>query len=193
MWETQGLDGRFKKWLTGDGKIKLIVAAGLLGMALILASQFMRNGEAAQSGTAAPDAELLAAGYAAELEQRLSEMISSMEGAGETRVMITLEDLGETVYAREEKRNVDTQRETTPETQGRSYQKESSEQKYIIIDGKDGRQALVQTKLEPRIQGVVVMCQGAGNLKVEQDITHVVTTALNIPTTRVCVVKISKE
>jgi len=190
MGGTEGLVVMVKKWLAGDGRTKIIAALGILGMALILLSQLTDGTKPTRPET--EEADLSAAAYARELETRLSEMISNMEGAGETRVMITLEDAGEIVYAREEKRNVDTQRETAPESPGKSYQKESTEQKYIIIDGRDGRQALVKTRLEPRVQGVVVMCSGAGNLKVEQDIIHVVTTALNIPTTRVCVVKISK-
>ncbi|MCL2034103.1 MAG: stage III sporulation protein AG [Oscillospiraceae bacterium] len=190
MGGTESLVLTMKNWLSGDGKIKIIVAIGILGMALILLSQFIDSGTKAKNE---PESlELTSAEYVQMLEERLELMISQMEGAGETRVMITLEDTGEVVYAREEKRNVDTQRESNTESVGKSYQKESTEQKYIIVDGKEGRQALVKTKLEPRVQGVVVMCRGAGNLKVEQDIIHVVTTALNIPTTRVCVVKISK-
>jgi len=190
MGGTESLVLTIKKWLGGDVKTKIIVALGILGMALILLSQFIYSGNPAQNET--ESSELTAAQYAQALEERLEYMISQMEGAGETRVMITLEDAGEIVYAREEKRNVDTQREASPESLGRSYQKESTEQRYIVIDGKEGRQALVKTRLEPRVQGVVVMCSGAGNVKVEKDIIHVVTTALNIPTTRVCVVKISK-
>ena len=54
------------------------------------------------------------------------------------------------------------------------------------------KEALVLTQLEPKIQGVVIVCEGAGNIRVEADLTNVVTTALNIPSTRVCVVKISE-
>ena len=193
MAETESLGGALKKWLAGDFKVKLIVALGILGMALILLSNFTGGKKPAQNESGAEKAEIAAASYAAGLESRLSELISRMDGAGEAFVMITLEDAGETVYAREEKRNVDNQQESVPESSGKTYQKESTEQKYIIVDGKNGREALVKTKREPRIQGVVVMCDGAGNVKVEKDIIHVVTTALNIPTTRVCVVKISKQ
>lgn len=194
MLELNKLIGSVKKWFSSDLKLKLVVILGLCGMLLILISQYIGNKSPPSNNAGMPDAQFTAATYAAELEDRLTQVISAMDGVGKVTVMITLEDAGETVYAKEEKRNVDKQQEQgAAEAVGKVYQKENVEQKYIIVDGKNGqREALVKTRLEPRIQGVVVVCEGAGNLKVEQSITNVVTTALNIPTTRVCVVKISK-
>ncbi len=177
---------------TGDLRIKVLVALGLLGMALILASQFMPEKKPPPDSATAV---FTSAAYAGELETRLCDLVSAMEGTGRVRVMITLENAGETVYAQEEKRNVDKQEEMVPnsqETATTTTQKENVEQRYILVDGENGREALVKTRLEPRIQGVVVLCEGADNPVAEQSITHVVTTALNIPTTRVAVVKISK-
>ncbi len=177
---------------TGELRLKVLVALGLLGMALILASQFIPEKKPPPDSATAV---FTSAEYTGELETRLGELVASMEGTGRVRVMITLENAGETVYAQEEKRNVDKQEEMVPNSQAAATttsQKENVEQRYILVDGENGREALVKTRLEPRIQGVVVLCEGADNPLVEQSITHVVTTALNIPTTRVAVVKISK-
>jgi stage III sporulation protein AG len=179
---------------TKELRLKAIVALGVLGMLLVLISQFMPAKKPAPSG----DTALFTAGeYAASLEARLTELISGMEGAGRVRLMVTLENAGETVYAQEEVRNVDKHEEAVPtlETAAKTVsQKENVEQRYILVEGENGRrEALVEKELEPRIQGVVVLCEGAGRPAVVESITHVVTTALNIPTTRVCVVKISNQ
>lgn len=194
MPELEKLGLNIKKWFSGDLRLKLIVALGIAGMALILLSQFIGSRDARPDEAFLESAQFTAGDYTLELEAKLVELISGMDGAGETKVMITLENAGETVYAQEEKRNTDRQQEPAgAEAVGKVYQKENVEQKYIIVDSGNGkREALVKTRLEPRIQGVVVVCEGAANIRVERDIIHVVTTALNIPTTRVCVVKISK-
>lgn len=182
-----------KKWFSGDKKIKLVVALGLAGMLLILLSQFWPGKKAEPDNTALGESQFTSAEYAAELETRLTDLLCGMSGVGETKVFITLEDSGETVYAQEEKRNTDKQQETgAAEASGKITQRENVEQKYIIVDGSTGKEALIKSQLQPKIQGVVVVCEGAGNPVTEQSIIHVVTTALNIPTTRVCVVKISK-
>ncbi len=194
MLEQNKIIASVKKWFSSDIKLKVIVILGLSGMSLILLSQFIGNKDSPKKSTDVSTAQFTSANYADELESRLTSLISGMDGVGVAKVMITLENEGETVYAQEETRNVDKQQEAGNTNEvGKLYQKENVEQKYIIVEGKNGqREALVKTRLGPRIQGVVVLCEGAGKPKIDQSITHVVTTALNITTTRVCVVKISK-
>lgn len=43
--------------------------------------------------------------------------------------------------------------------------------------------------LEAKVQGVVVVCEGADDIVVEQQVVDAVATALNIPTSKVCVTK----
>jgi stage III sporulation protein AG len=187
------LAGPLKKLGPGDWRIKLVVALGLLGMALVAVSQFLPEKRPPPDSATAVFTS--SSDYAAALEERLTGLIAEMDGAGRVRVMVTLENAGETVYAQEQTRNVDKQEETPAEQASAvtTSQKENIEQRYILVEGRNGgREALVRAQMEPRVQGVVVLCEGAGNLMVEQSITHVVTTALNVPTTRVAVVKITK-
>ena len=44
---------------------------------------------------------------------------------------------------------------------------------------------------EPKIRGVVVTCEGGNSAKVRQEITELLTTALGVPSTKVCVKKLS--
>jgi stage III sporulation protein AG len=186
------LAGPLKKLGPGDWRLKLVVVLGLLGMALIAVSQFLPEKKPPPDSATAV---FTSSDYAAALEERLTGLITEMDGAGRVRVMVTLENAGETVYAQEETRNVDKHEEVPAEQASATTTsaKENIEQRYILVEGENGgREALVRTQIEPRVQGVVVLCEGAGNLLVEQSITHVVTTALNVPTTRVAVVKITK-
>ena len=57
--------------------------------------------------------------------------------------------------------------------------------------GSGKKEALLKTQKQPTIQGVVVVCEGAGSMIVQERVTQVVTTALGIPYNKVCVTKIS--
>lgn len=179
-----------KNLFSGDRKVKLIVVLGLLGMALILLSQFLGSGAPEEKEVDRATADFVSEQYIADLEEKLTGLISGMEGVGRARVMVTLENGVEYVYAQEEKRDTDITREGAVETSGRINERENVEQKYLLVDQNGRKQPLLKTELQPKIQGVVIVCEGAGNPRVQQDLTNVVTTALNISSNRVCVVKI---
>lgn len=193
MLDMSKLLGSIKRYFSTDIKLKLIILLGLAGMALILISQFTGGDskpDSSQINTAT--AEFTSEQYIAKMEEKLTGLITGIEGVGKAQVMVTLESGVEYIYAQEEKRNVDkTQDPGTAEAVGKTYQKENIEQKYILVDTNGKKQALVKTLLEPKIQGVVIVCEGGGDPLVQQNLTHVLTTALHIPSTRVCVVKIT--
>ena len=56
--------------------------------------------------------------------------------------------------------------------------------------GSGKREALLKTEKQPKVKGVVVVCEGAGNIVVEQRVLNVVTTSLDIPSNKVCVTKL---
>jgi len=186
--------GRFPVLLGKDWKLKVLVAAGIAGMLLILISGMFGDKEAVaddqvDTGTAVFTSEE----YAASLETKLTDLITGIDGVGQAKVMVTLESGVKYVYVQEEKRTVDrTQELGEAQAVNRVVSKENLEQSYILVENKDGRkEALVQTALQPKVQGVVIACEGGGDIRVEQSLINVVTTALNISSNRVCVVKIS--
>ncbi len=196
----KGLTGAARGFFAKDRKLKLIVLIGLLGMALIFLSQLIGTKEQATPDTAppadGPGVSYTAAEYVEALEERLLGLIASIDGVGRAEIMVTLESGVEYVFAQEEKRNTDTTREEGDGEQvmGRVYQKENVEQRYILVDGEAGKkEALIKTELQPRIQGVVIVCEGADQIRVEHNLISVVTTALGVPSTRVCVVKIGQD
>lgn len=180
-----------QQFLRGENKIRIIVVLGLVGMGLVLISQFMSTGGSEKKEVDAATAEFVMEEYISDLEAKLQTMITGMQGAGKTQVLVTLENGVEYVYVQEEKRNTDLTREgAAAQASAKVYEKENIEQKYILIDQDGAKQPLLQTELQPKVQGVVVACEGADDIRIQQSVTNVVTTALHIPSTRVCVVKI---
>ena len=193
-----GAKALLSKLLSEDIKTKLIVAVGLVGMLLVLISQFVGSGAASAKEKAPQDtttAQYTTEEYAAQLEEKLQRLISSIQGVGTTQVMVTMEHGVEYVYAQQEKSSTDKKLEPGSEESGeRLDYKYNVEYSYVFVDnGYGDKQPLLRTELQPKVQGVVVVCEGADDIRVEQSITNVVTTALHIPTTRVCVVKIDAQ
>ena len=141
----------------------LAAAVGVLAMVLILISELApqkTERSASSSGQNASE-------YQAQLEQRLEKLISQMDGAGKTTVMVTLETGTEAVYA------LDTQ---SGELQ--------SQNTHVLLD--DGS-ALTETVCLPQVRGVAVLCDGGGDVRVASRITELIGALLDLPSNRVCV------
>ena len=162
---------------------KWIVIAGAAGIALIFLSGLFGSGKADEQEAAQPKQDAQTAGaYTEELEASLTDLVSHIQGAGKAKVMVTVERGAEQVYAQEEKRSTQT-------TQG-SGSNDSKETNYILVKDADGSQrALMVTEVQPVVKGVVVVCDGGENPTVQQRIIDAVTTALDVTSARVCVVK----
>lgn len=187
-----------RELFAGEKRVRLIVVLGLVGMALVLLSQLLSAGSQQKPKEVdTSSARFVSEEYIAGLETKLQGLVAGIDGVGRAQVMVTLESGVEYVYAQEEKRNTDLTRETregeAAAVSGKVYEKENVEQKYILIEQNGEKQPLVTTELQPKIQGVVIVCDGADNVRVESDLINVVTTALNISSSRVCVVKINPD
>lgn len=125
-----------------------------------------------------------------ELELRLTEIVSHIDGAGRTKVMVTMDSTSEYVYAKDTSVRTDT---SSSQENGRVSESSgsSAETSHIIIDGKSGDEPLVEKQIEPKVRGVIVLCEGADNPVVENRVTEAVKTALGISSSRICVEKIS--
>lgn len=181
--------GLLQKLAENDTYRKWILAIGLIGMALIFLSGFFKNGEKAVSANAVPQpvAESSVDGYTEQVQASLKDIVSSIDGVGSCKILVTLEKSAQYVYATEEKKSKQTTQDQAANATVKN--EDSSETKYIIVKDKDGSQkALAVTEVQPTVKGVVVVCEGGNQPGVQQNIINAVTTALNISSARVCVV-----
>jgi len=163
---------------------KLLLVAALLvsGMAVLMLSELTPKKEPV---SAPVETSRISDVYEYEerLENRLISIISAIEGAGETRVMVTLESGSEDVYLN----NSDYGENIDPDGEN-SYEKKDE---YVIIDGSSGQGGIIIRRAEPKIRGVAVVCVGAGSEKVRAQIIEAVTALLDISSARVSVAKMN--
>lgn len=161
-----------------------VILTGVLGVVLILLSEWITPDKTRASQAApVPDAAQTTAAYADALEQRLTEVVRQIEGVGNCRVMVTLENGVEYVYASEEKAGRDYS------TQGdRLSQTDDSESSVILVQTENGYEGLLVTELQPTVKGVIVVCEGGAEEAVRQRVIEAVSTGLAVTSKRVCVV-----
>ncbi len=179
-----------EKWLqnhffsSGKNK-KILLIGGLCGLVLlILPEMFPQSSRKEQESVFSTQA------YIQSIEQQLASLIGSIQGAGDCKVMVTLENGVEYVYATEQKTNSDRQEENGTD-ENRLTQRNDSESSAIIIDSGEKREGLLITELQPTVRGVVVVCDGGDREEIREQIVQAVTVALNISSKRVFVTKLS--
>ena len=83
----------------------LVFFLGLAGILLIGLSSWLPAGGGGEKHTGVQEADAKA--YSAQLEERLTAILQEIDGVGTARVMVTLENGYQKVYARSEKTNND--------------------------------------------------------------------------------------
>ncbi|NCC06882.1 MAG: stage III sporulation protein AG [Clostridia bacterium] len=150
---------------------------GLAGILLIFMSDFFASDKKAvksESDTVSSEE------YTNQLEAKLITLIESVDGAGKAKVMITLESESESIYAKNETHETQTDEASSSE----SYKSE-----HVIISASGGDAPLVETVLSPEIKGVAVVCEGGDDISVTKRIVDLTSVVLGLSTNRICVTK----
>ena len=73
---------------------------------------------------------------------------------------------------------------------GRTENKNDTQDTVIVVRDSSGAEAPILIKqIEPKVQGVAVICEGADSPYVKSSIVEMVTTIYDISSNRVCVIK----
>ena len=173
------------KRLTGKRRLNVLMAIGIIGIVMIGLTTILPKTKSSSSQTAS--SSVTAEEFVTETENKLENIIKSIDGAGQCQVMVTLENGVEYVYATEKDINSDSK-------EGSSNISESNKtnEKIIVVDTEDGSKGLLITEIQPTVKGVVVVCNGGDQEVVQQRVIDAVTTALGISANRVCVTKLSQ-
>ncbi len=162
-------------------KLLLVLVLFAAGVTVMAVGELVQSISDETQPTDPVASQMSANSYVSSLEERLTSIISSIDGAGATRVMITLESGNEDVYLH----NYDYGEDVDSSDAGNREVREE----YVIVNAENGEKGIVVRVEEPRIRGVAVVCEGGGNSYVRAEIIATVTALLNISSARVSVVK----
>lgn len=180
----------FDKLANNNKYRTIIVAVCVIGIAFIFLSGFFKNNSPAPTKDTSAQPTVTADQYASGLEGKLTNIITGIQGVGTAKVLVTLERNTEYVYATEDKTSNQTTEDKSGDSTTKNQTNDSTEKKYILVKDADGSQkALAVTEVQPIVKGVVVVCDGGDNPAVQENVINAVTTALDVSSARVCVIK----
>lgn len=130
--------------------------------------------------------------YASQLEERLTQALTRVEGVGEVRVMITLKSSSEQVVEREQPVRRSATSESDAMGGSRSINEVDSQESVVYrSDGSLSEPYVIKT-LPPQIEGVLVIAQGAGNGNVSRTIVEIAQALFDVEAHKVKVVRMEE-
>ena len=140
-----------KKTIFRDGKKLLLISIAAGGVLLLLISGLFTGGE--------PETEEYTdVGFYTEyLEERICEIIESIDGVDEAVVFLTLDCSSEYVY------------------------RDDGASDFLILSGGDGEEAVRLCEIYPRVRGIAVVCTGGELARIKESVTELLSAALGLP------------
>ncbi len=162
--------------LKGDFKLYIALFAGGILILLIAVSSFISKTPKKEEVILKNETNYNQQ-FIESTKEELLAIVKKIAGVGNVEIMITLKNDVEYVYTKEERKS-------------NAENNNSYEDSIIIIEDENGRkQALIKTKIEPQIKGVLIICDGGDNPFIQQKVTDAVKTVLGIGSHNICVTK----
>lgn len=150
------------------GKYKYPILVALVGLGLMLLPS---PGNRAETPTVSPQQSVQT------LEQRLEEILSGIDGAGQVRVLLTEKAGQQTLYQTDSRSQTDAD--------GSDHSDDT-----VLVESADRTETgLVRQILEPEYRGAVILCQGAGSASVRLAVVEAVSCVTGLGADQISVLK----
>jgi len=116
-----------------------------------------------------------------DLKTEMEEILTSMNGVGQVKVLLTLDSDGERQLAQ------DTELSYSGSTASPEDYLRRSET--ILVDSTSGDETVVTRRTYPTYRGALVVCQGGGQAEVKLAVTQAVAALTGLPADRIVVEK----
>lgn len=155
-------------------RYKYAALVALIGAGLLLWPSGVSRGEGGQAAAAETANET-------DIQAQLEEILGTVSGVGQVRVMLTLDSDGERQLAQ------DTELAYSgPTASPEDYSRRS---KIVLADGASGDEAVTVRRIYPTYRGALVVCQGGDRAEVRLAVTAAVAALTGLSTDRVTVAK----
>lgn len=130
--------------------------------------------------------------YALSMENRLKELLQSIEGIGRVNVMITLKGTGEKIALKEEPYSKSITDESDSQGGVRKSSELTQDQKVIYMTNENGDSVpYIVKQNEPEIEGIAVIAEGGGNSKKAEQIVRIAEALFSISVHKISVVEMN--
>ncbi|MGN0294597.1 MAG: hypothetical protein ACI4D3_11410 [Lachnospiraceae bacterium] len=167
-------------------KILLALVAGIL--LFLLSFPLEKLGSTGSDGENAADSPVISGDtrsqYQAELEQELKALLEKVQGAGQVKVMVVLEDTGEKVVEKDVQSESSSVRGNGEED---TSEDSFSSQENTVME--NGQTPWVAREILPRVTGIAVVAQGGGSAAVKSEISSMLEALFGLPAHKIKVLE----
>lgn len=164
-----------------DKKTALFVVIGFTAILIIFLSELSDSGGNDKNIDINTE-EMSSVTYCEFLEDKVVEIVESIEGAGKAKVMITFSETTEYIYATNDKDS----RKNSENSDDSTFEND-----YVIIENNSNDTGLLIKTIEPKVRGVAVVCEGGNDSTVQRQIYSAVSAVLNISSSRISISKLN--
>lgn len=163
--------GKIDIWIKKVEKYKMALLVLVLGICLMIIPKGNEH------PTVQNDDEVSQLELEEQLEQRLEQTLCMIDGAGDVRVVLSLQE-GETYTY-----------QTDTENAQDDQQKEQSTETVLITDSDGNEKPVMVSILYPVYKGAVILCQGADSPTVRLSIVNAVSDLTGLGSDKISVIK----
>ena len=176
--------------MRANKKLELAVYGGIIVIVALLYIAGLSSGKGEKRAEASTTQPAAAPQSQTDLETRLKTVLSSIRGAGEVEVLITYESGSELVTAMST--NVNSNRSETSDGEKTSTNTQTTEvSQPATVNSSNGNEPIILVEKQPVVRGVIVVAEGAADIRVKLDLQRAVTAVLDIPISKIEVFELS--
>lgn len=127
-----------------------------------------------------------------DLEQRLEEILSNINGVGDVKVFINYSETSETVAMYNENTKTSVTEETDTSGGIRKIEETDSQKEIVYQENEGDKEPIVQKIVQPKIEGAIITAKGASNINIKTNIIQAVEAATGLATHKIQVFEMSQ-
>lgn len=127
--------------------------------------------------------------YEQQMEARVKEILSHVEGVGKVDVMIVLKSSEEKVLRVDTSTSLSSTQETDSNGGSRKLESQEISEDTILSGSGDSGSPIIEKELKPIVSGVVISAEGGGRLKIVTEISQAMEALFDIPPHKIKVLK----
>lgn len=143
---------------------------------------------AAEDAGAEAAAKTESSSYEEQLEQRIREILKSVDGVGEVDVMVVLKSSEERIWHVDKSSTSSVTEESGADSGSSRVTREENQSESTVLDGKS-QSPVMEKEVRPELSGVVISADGGGSAVIKAEISEAMEALLGLPANKIKVMK----
>lgn len=129
--------------------------------------------------------------YEAELERRIRELLTNVDGVGEVDVMVVLKSSEEKIIHVDKNTSVSTTEEKGDGNTSRIIKQQELSESTVM--GSQSQEPIIEKELSPEVAGIIISADGGGSAAVKAEISEAMEALFGLPAHKIKVLKRVKK